>query len=369
MKVTNTTPKILVISNYKDYHTTRPEANIFIGLAKLGLEVHVMTYKDALLVKEFEAVGIKVIDFHPEKKFDKKEIQFIKDYVEANDINIVHLFNNSAIVNGIQACKNTKAKIVLYRGYTGNIYWFLPGDYFKFLSPHVDKIFCNSKGVEDLLHRQLFFEKSKAITINKGHDLLWYSHYEAYDIRKELGLKPDDFLFINVANNRRMKGIPYLLEAFNNLPENINAHLLLAGKGMDDPKHLKIIAQGNKQKQIRILGFRPDVLPIVKSCNSFVLSSIKGESITKSVIEAMSLELAPIITDIPGNVELIEHEQSGLIVKSKDSASLSAAMERLYLNRDLCELYGKNARIRIDSHLNTNQTILKTKKMYEDLLE
>jgi L-malate glycosyltransferase len=362
-------PKVLVISNYKDYHTTRPEANIFIGLAKLGFEIHIMTYKEAKLVEEFEAVGIKVIDNQPEKKFDKGEIATIRQYIIDNKIEIVHLFNNEAIVNGIKAAKGLDVKVVLYRGYTGNIYWWLPMDYDKFLSPRVDKIFCNSVGVEQLLHRQLFFKKDKAITINKGHDLNWYSSYEEYDIRKELGLSPDAFLFINVANNRRMKGIPYLLEAFNQLPKEVDAHLLLAGKGMDDPKHLEIINTGPRKDFVHILGFRKDVLPIVKSCNSFVLSSIKGESITKSVIEAMSLGIAPIITDIPGNIELVNHKESGLVVKSKNSASLSQAMLDLYQDKAKCSLYGENARKRVATHLNTENTILQTKVMYEDLLK
>lgn len=363
------TPKILVISNYRDYHTTRPEANIFIGLAKKGFDITVMTYADSALVSEFEAVGIKIVDFHPEKKHDKAEIAYIRAYILEHKIDILHVFNNPSTVNGIKAAKGLDVKVVLYRGYTGNIYWWMPSDYSKFLSPRVDKIFCNSKGVEELLHRQLFFDKSKAITINKGHDLAWYNDYQPYDIRSELGLDKDAFLFINVANNRRMKGIPYLLKAFNDLPDSVDAHILLAGNGMDDPKHLKIINQGTKKDKIHILGFRPNVLNIVTSCQSFVLSSIKGESITKSVIEAMSLGKAPIITDIPGNQELVINKESGLIVKSKDSKGLMLAMKTLMEQPELCEEYGKKAKERVFTHLNTNTTIEKTKQMYLDLMK
>jgi len=39
--------KVLVISNYRSFHTVRPEAEIFIGLAKRGVEVHVMTAGDS----------------------------------------------------------------------------------------------------------------------------------------------------------------------------------------------------------------------------------------------------------------------------------------------------------------------------------
>jgi hypothetical protein len=73
--------KILVISNYRPYHTARPEAEIFIGLAKLGLEIDIMTYGDAAYFEKFKEAGINVIDFHPEKKMDKGEIAFIRIYI------------------------------------------------------------------------------------------------------------------------------------------------------------------------------------------------------------------------------------------------------------------------------------------------
>ena len=49
--------KVLVISNYREYHTVRPEAETFIGLAKLGFEITVMTYGDSKYVEDFERPG------------------------------------------------------------------------------------------------------------------------------------------------------------------------------------------------------------------------------------------------------------------------------------------------------------------------
>ncbi|MCD6090189.1 MAG: glycosyltransferase family 4 protein [Bacteroidales bacterium] len=360
--------KVLVISDYRNYITARPEAEIFIGLAKMGFQIYIMTYKEAELVKEFEAVGIKVIDFHPKKKFDKSEIQRIRETLIEKEIDIVHLFNNPAIVKGIRASKGLKVKVVLYRGYAGNIHWYDPFSYLKFLHPRVDKIFCNSMGVEEFIQKQLLFNKNKTITINKGHNLNWYADYPPYGIKKELGLAPDTFLLINVANNRRMKGIPYLLKAINNLPKELPIHLLLVGRDMDTKENLRIIEKGGSKKRVHIIGFRKNVLNIVSACDVFVLSSIKGESITKSVIEAMSLGLAPIISDIPGNKELVINEESGLITRAKKPKELSNAILRLYENKSLREGLGRNAKKRIDSYLNINQTILKTKQLYEELV-
>jgi glycosyltransferase involved in cell wall biosynthesis len=359
--------KVLVISNYNDYHTTRPEAEVFIGLAKMGFQIHIMTYKDSEYVKEFEAAGIHVIDFHPEKKLDKSEIRRIREYIVEKEIDIMQLFNSKAIINGIQAAKGLPVKVVLYRGYTGNIHWYDPTAYFKYLHPRVDKIVCNSIGVEELINRQSLFSKGKTITINKGHKLEWYKEYIPIDIRKELNIPADALLLVNVANNRKMKGIPYLLKALNYLKSESEIHLLLIGNDMDSEENLKIINQGNAKEKVHLLGFRKDVLNIVAACDVFTLSSIKGESITKSVIEAMSLGVTPVISDIPGNIELVADNESGLVFPSKNSRALSQAILKLYEDRDLCKRLGQNAKRRIANVLNHEQTLNKTKKLFEEL--
>lgn len=360
--------KVLVISDYRSYHTVRPEAEIFIGLAKAGVEVHIMTFPEAEYITEFENAGIKVIKFHPVKKMSKDEISYIRNILIEEQYDILHLFNNFSIINGIQAAKGLPVKIVLYRGYAGNVQWYDPINYLKFLHPRVDKIMCNSIGVEKSIQKQLFFDKKKTITINKGHRVEWYENTPVIDIRKEYNIPENAFMLVNVANNRRMKGIPYLLEAMNLLPDELPVYLLLIGNNLDNTDSRKIIAKGNKADRIKFLGFRNDVLGIVAGCNAFVLSSISGESITKAVIEAMSLTIPPIITDIDGNKELLVNNESGLVVPAKNGHALANAILKLYNDRALCAALGEKAKERIKNELSTDQTIQKVKKMYEELM-
>lgn len=360
--------KVLAISDYRDFHSVRPEAEIFLGLKKEGLDVHVMTYADSEYGRRFAEAGIKVIDFHPQEKFNKEEQKFIRDLFVTEQYDVVHLFNSKAIINGLKAAKGLKTKVVLYRGYSGNIHWYDPTAYYKFLHPRVDAIMCNSIGVEQIIRAQKLTNKQKAVTINKGHRLEWYAGTQPSDIRKEFNIPEDAFLLINVANNRKMKGIPYLLKAMNALPAGLNIHLILLGKRMDDPAHLEIINKGSYKSNIHIPGFRKDALNIVAASDVFVLPSIMGESITKSVIEAMSLEKAAIITDIVGNVELVEDGISGLVVPKKNVPELTKAILKLYHDRELCARIAKNAKKRIESELSTEVTIKKVKALYEELV-
>jgi L-malate glycosyltransferase len=268
--------KVLVISDYRETASVRPEAELFIGLKKAGVEVEIMTFGDAGYAGKFRAAGIRVIDFHPKKKFDKKEIAFIREVLTKGGYHVVHLFNSRAIINGIRAAKNLPVKVVLYRGYPGNVHWYDPTAYVKYLHPRVDKILCNSAAVEEHFHRQLFFDKKKTITIPKGHSLAWYEHIKPHNLA-DFGIPGNGFAVSCVANARSEKGIPYLLEATYHLPPELPVFWLLTGRNMDAGGNRRLIDQSPNSQKIKVLGYRKDALRIVAACNAHLLTSIRAE--------------------------------------------------------------------------------------------
>ena len=196
---------VLVISDYSDYHSTRPEAAIYLGLDKSRFKVHILCPEKGQFIQEFKEAGIKLFHDYPGKRYDRKKIKLIRKILIEYNIKILHLFNNKGIINGIRAAKGLYIKIVLYRGYSGNISWINPFSYLKFLHPRVDMIMCNSMGVEEYIKSKSILSKPNTITINKGHNIEWYENYTPVSIRKELGLEENSYLLVNVCNNRRMK--------------------------------------------------------------------------------------------------------------------------------------------------------------------
>lgn len=356
--------KILVVANYRPTVAVRSEAEIFIKLkTELGYDITIMTFGDSEYIRRFESVGIRVIDFHPVSKFKLEYIRRIRQELRSGNYQIAHFFNNRAMVHGILASINLPVKVVIYRGYTGNINWWDPTMYLKYLSPRVDKIVCLVEAIRVIISKNLFFNKNKAITINKGHDVNWYNE----TIPVDLNLPENSFKVACVANIRPMKGLKYLLEATYFLPKDSNIYILLMGRDMDHPKFKKLVANSPLKNQIINLGYRKDVLNVVKASDTFILSSIKGEAITKSVIEAMCLEVAPIITDIPGNVGLVIDGENGLVVPAHNAKALADAMLKLSNDRDLTKRLGAAARDHIDKNLNTKDTVKAFDAMYRDL--
>lgn len=361
-------PKVLVISDYSSFTSARPEAEIFLGIKRKGIDVTIMTRDEGEYVNRFREAGIKVIPFHPARKFDSAESRFIRKELLNGGYNIMHLFNSKATINGIRAARGLSVKVVLYRGYTGNINWWDPTAYLKYLHPRVDKIVCLAESVNEMFQKALTLKKSKLITINKGHDVSWYDNTPTANLIKE-GLSDQDFVLTCVANDRPMKGIPFLLEAISLIPKEWPVKLVLIGNGLDNPKYLKLIDKYKINDKIILTGFRKDSLALVRASHVFVLSSIKGEATTKSVIEAMSLEKPCLITDISGNRGLIENGVSGLVVKAGSGKALAEGIIRMFENRDHISQMGINARKRINEKFNTDTTVEKYKQLYEELIK
>ncbi len=359
--------KVLVVSDYRPTVGARPEAEIFMGLARAGFSVTVMTYADAALIPAMQNAGIRIIDFHPEKKFDKEATARIRKELIDGGYHILQLYNSKAYLAGIPAAKGLPVKVVLYRGYQGNLRLLEPGLYFKYFHPRVAKIICNNIGVEEEFRKVPFFNwERKLVTINKGHRPEWYSTVPPADL-SPFGVKPESFVLTFIGNVRRMKGLRYLLQAMALLPKGLDLHLLLVGMGMDGSAFRKMAAQSGYGERIHFTGFLPNPLEIDRASDAFVMPSIFGESLTKAVVEAMGVGTAPIVTDIPGNKRLIVHGQSGLMVPPRDARALADAMVQLYSNREATRRMGLEAQKRMAEVLHTERTIAEYAAFYTDL--
>ncbi len=359
--------KVLVISNYNQFHAVRPEAEIFLGLKQLGFDIHIMTFGNSEYARRFRKAGITVINWHPKKKLNKKEIRFIRAWLIRERYDILQLFNSTAILNGIQAAHGLPVKVVLYRGAVSNIHWWDPFAYLKYLHPRVDRIVCNSAGTEELFHRQLFFNKHKTIVINKGHNTDWYQGILAKDLRSDFGIPEEATVFISVANHQHAKGIPFLLRTINQLPPDLPFHLVLVGRDLDTLKHRNILTDGPNSDRVHFAGFREDALQCIAGADVLVLSSLYGESLTKAVIEAMAMKKAPIISKLPGNRELVINGENGIVYPAGDTRALKKAIISLCENRELRIKYGKQAKEHLEVHLNLSRTILEYRDFYVSL--
>ena len=360
--------KILVISDYRDVNSSRPEAEIFVQLAQLGHTIHVITYPGAHYYNErFRSFGIEVFVNHPTYKAHLPYIRFLRQFIRQGKYDIVHAFNSYGLTNAIWAMVGLPAKLIAYRGYAGQTYWYDPMMYTKYFHPRVDHIICLSDDIRSILAKHMPWGKDKLTTIHKGHDPIWYQHIPRID-RSSLGFSNDDVLVVCVANVRPFKGIPHLIRATSFLDPSLPVHLILIGNGYDIGTVKALIDQSPNKDKIHCLGFRKDSLSIVAISDASVLASTHGEALTKSVIESMCLGIPPIITDIPGNHGLVIDGKSGWVVPPKDPEALAHAILLMASDKDERNRRGINATEHIRQHFHTSRTVTEFIRLYEKLL-
>ena len=360
--------RVLVVSNYDDnYNAVRPEGELFIGLHRAGVDVQVMTYGHTPFAEEFRKAGMRVIDYHPDKKFSTESVARIRQELLEQDRQIIHLFNNKAIINGLRAAWDLPVKVVTYRGYTGNIHWWDPTNYLTHLNPRIDAITCVSDAVKEVFDRQLFFPKGKAVTVSKGHNPDWYADVEMGDL--SAFNFPDDAVIVSVvANARRMKGIPYLVEAASLLPADSPVRFLLIGRGLDSPDTLRALRQKGIEDRFVFAGFRKDVLSLVKACDLSLLPSVKGEGLSKVLLESLFLGNPTIMTNIGGNRGLAVDGETGLIIPPRDPKVMADAIQRLANSKDLRTRMGTAGKAYIEANYSVERSVQEMKALYHELL-
>ena len=359
--------RVLCISSHiGSLNNVRPEAAWFIGLQQRGMQITVMTERDSVCAKQMREAGIEILHAKVGRKFDINAILRIRRTLRAGRHQVIHLFNNTAITNGIFASLGLPVKVVTYRGQTGNIKRYDPTCYLTHLNPRVDCIVCVSDAVrQDLLEQGV--PGRKLVTVYKGHDPLWYENILPADLG-DFGIPQDAFVVGCVANNRPRKGVPVLIEAVRHLPSDSRIHFILIGRGMTSTEVQKQVSQSPLPDNFHLLDYTTDVLRLVASCDATVLPATKGEGLPKTVVESMALGVTPIVTSTGGSPELIVDGESGLIVPPADADALAQAISQLAENPELNRSMGNRARQRIATHFNLEQSVEGHRRLYESLV-
>lgn len=357
-------PRVLCVTSHGDtINSIRPEAEIFVGCSKAGIDVEMLVEGDSPYRPRLEEHGIAVHDTFITQKFDRQAVRRLRALIDKRRIDILHLFNNKAIVTGLRAARGHSVKVVTYRGQTGNLSRWDPTSYVTHLNSRVDCITCVSDAVRRDLSRHLR-NPAKAITLYKGHDPAWYT--EAPADLSGFGLAESDFVVGAVANLRPRKGLKYLVEAARYLPADAPIKLLLVGNGTDS----EAVREATKEHAERFVlaGFRHDATALIAACDASVLAATKREGLPKTVIESMAYGVTPIATATGGSPELIEDGVSGLLIEPANARAIAESMVALWSdearNRDM----GRRARERLATHFHHNATVAQHVDLYQRLM-
>jgi len=137
------------------------------------------------------------------------------------------------------------------------------------------------------------------------------------------------FTLVYVGRLAPVKNHALLLNAFRtallSMPE---LRLWMVGDGSERRRLESLAAELGLSAQVTFWGEQLDVAPFFSAADAFIMSS-KSEGLPMSLLEAFSLGLPAIVTDVGGMAEVVGLAKAGLTVSVTDPAEMAAAILRL----------------------------------------
>ncbi|MDF5706270.1 MAG: glycosyltransferase family 4 protein [Nostoc sp. S4] len=194
-------------------------------------------------------------------------------------------------------------------------------------------------------------------------------------LRKSLGIPDNTNLIIGtIGRITQKKGSGYLIEAAAKLlPDFPNLQVLIIGSQLSsdpEPFYTKLIQKIQSlgiEKHVILTGEREDIPEVLGLLDIFTLPTFTHEGLPRSILEAMSMGLPVVTTDIRGCREAVIHEKTGLIVPPENSEKLAEALGILLSNSQLRQSYGQASRERVEVTYDEELVFERLNKYYQEL--
>ncbi|QDV21497.1 D-inositol 3-phosphate glycosyltransferase [Gimesia panareensis] len=174
-------------------------------------------------------------------------------------------------------------------------------------------------------------------------------------LKQELGLPAETRLCLTIGQIGLRKGQDILAEAARLLAEqgDRETHFVLVGErhsqkqeSIDFDRALdEAFAEPGLEGRLHRLGYRDDT-PFLMNEVDLLVHAAKQEPLGRVLLEAIASGLPVVATAVGGTPEIVNHEESALLVPPGEAPPLAQAMQRLLHDRGLRENLSQAARER-----------------------
>lgn len=167
------------------------------------------------------------------------------------------------------------------------------------------------------------------------------------EVRRELGLAPDDLALGTIARLFHLKGHDDLLDAAPSLcARHPRLRFLWVGDGLLRPRFERRIAEMNLRDRFVLTGLVPPArIPELAHAMDVLVHPSRREGLARALPQA-SLAAKPVVAyDVDGNGEGVLDGQTGLLIPPFDRQKLAQALDRLLADESLRQSMGQAGRV------------------------
>ena len=254
---------------------------------------------------------------------------------------------------------------------------------------NADRIIAVSNGMRnDILRSYPQLDPAKVVTIYNGIDIDEWQPVNDPEFVRSLGIDPDRRSVIFVGRITRQKGLPYLLRALRELPEDVQIVLCA---GAPDTKEIEAEVRGlvtelqQERDGVHWISEhlpRPQIMALLTQAQVFMCPSIY-EPLGIVNLEAMACGTAVVgsgtggipevvLDGVTGRIVPIEQVQDGTgtpIDPDKFVADLAATLNEVLADPEKAAEYGRAGRERVEQEFTWKRISEQTQALYRELIE
>lgn len=311
-----------------------------------------------LLQRKLRDMDVQVIDIPIPRTIHPTAIltayKKISTLFETEHYNLIHCHSpiGGALCRLAANRERTHGTKVIYTAHGFHFYdgapyknWFIFYPIERFLSKYTDILITINR--EDYKRASENFYAKKTVYIpGIGVDTKKFTdcNVDVNRKRKELGVKPDDFLLLSVGELNQNKNQKIIIEALGKMKGEgclNNIVYLAVGKGILRGKYELLIKKYGIEKHVKLLGFRSDIEELCKTVDCFVHPSLR-EGLGIAPLEAMASGLPLIASNIGGIRDYTNNGISGCCVTPKSVIEMENAIKKMQYDMDFRSKCGMN---------------------------
>jgi len=184
------------------------------------------------------------------------------------------------------------------------------------------------------------------------------------ELRRHLGLAPDQALVGVVGRLVAIKGIDVLLDAMVLLP---GVHLAVVGDGEERAALTGRARSLGMADRVHFVGWWPDIPSAMSDCDVVALTSW-NEGTPVALIEALAAGRAVVATDVGGVRHVVEDGVTGYLVPPGDAGTVAALIRRLLDDADRRACFGRAGRESVRHRFGQERLGGDIRALYTDLV-
>ncbi len=291
-------------------------------------------------------------------------------FLKKNFFDIIHVHRNEALIKTTRALelKQISTPVVVQRGTITVPYKAHLLSAFK--SPNVKAYTVVAGAVKDVLVNTLGKNREKMIHLVYGSVDIdkFFPRLKDKKIIARIGFPENAKIIGSLSSYRKSKRLDSLLKVLSGImKKDKKIYAVFLGANME--KEIIPMAKNlGIYKKCYFAGFQKDIRPWLSIMDLSVVPADDQEGLSGVLRESLAMEIPAVSTNCAGNVEIIQHKRTGLLVPVKDERALGNSISWAVSHSNEMKEMAKNGRKWVQSHCSVKTQVDKLDEIYASIL-